>query len=311
MLDARCRSLLCAAVGLVAALFSGSWLFTSGLVLDARSLAAAGFSAFYARRRSLQRLYFPASYAFEALVLLFGVATSLAVCFQPSKSRVRVLNAAWTSLVVASIAFLVLLVVANVDAPSEKRRVREGEQQFELAFNAFYCDLRATQLCVDANAGSTLVTMFSTSSSSTVAAAASAAALVWSHCRTLVVSHGAALTAVQNDFLLSCNSTAGVDAWCGELIANGSSSMTPSPFNANPGKLHAFENEWPSRVHLDSIYLGIVLLSVGVLCQLVRSIKDDDGSEEFVAVETKTPGPAKFGAIEKADGSLVELARRF
>lgn len=303
-LDPRCRAILCTAVGVCAVLFAGSWLVTTCVVLNARTLGAAGFAAFFGRPPLLQRVYFAASYAFEALVTVVAGAASVAVCYRPSKTRARVLNAAWTVLVAASLVFLALLVVANINAPAHKKSVEAHKDEFDDAFNAFYCDLRATQVCMDADEGAALTEMFAASSSS--------AETLWSRCRPLLVSHEGSLTSRQTDFLLSCNSTQAVDTWCGAFIAagNASSASTWSPVAVNPGKFHSFKAEWSSHVHLDSFYLGVVLACVAALCGMMRAIKDD-GGDGFQAVGVHTPAADKSEAGKPADSVSIELARRF
>jgi hypothetical protein len=302
-LDPRCRAILCTAVGVCAVLFAGSWLVTTSVVLDARTLHAAGFGAFFGHAPLLQRVYFAVSYAFEALVTVVAGVASVAVCYRPSKARARVLTVAWVVLVAASLVFLVLLVVANVNAPAHKKSVEAHKDEFEDAFNAFYCDLRATQICLDADEDSTLANMFSTESSSSIT--------LWDRCRPLVVSHEGSLTSRQTDFLLSCNSTQSVDKWCGASIAygNASSASTWSPSAVNPGKFRSFETEWPSRVHLDSFYLGVVLVCVTALCWMLRAIKSA-GCDGFQAVAVHTPSTDKSEPGKPADSVSIELARR-
>lgn len=279
-LDARCRAVLVSALGVCAVLFAGSWLVTAWVVLRARTLSASGFDPFGVS--ILQHIYFPTAYVFEVVVVAVAGAVSVAVCRRPSKSRAKLLNAASIVLVTAALLFFVLLVIANVDAPRVKKDISERKEAFSGKFNSFYCDLRATQVCVESDESDKLSEMLGSSAN------------VWSYCRPLLVDHRGALTDAQTNFLMSCNATSATDKWCGKLLssrlsANESSSLSAStPFTLNPGKFRAYQNEWAARVHLDSFYLGVVVVCVSLLSLLLRPLKNE-GSDGFQAVGLKTP----------------------
>lgn len=221
------------------------------------------------------------------------------------------------ALLMLSVVAGALLLVSNVAASVDKRYKATQEVQLALKFNAFYCNTRTLQVCIEGKDPVALRRLVK--GEMVTANAICSDAPVWLHCQALVDTRikelsgrfrifSRSIEIVENSkraFLNDLNITDTRDLWCGNtlwlqknstepLVATDSDLQSPlvgSPYEANTWIFDQFKNEWTARTTQDNWFMGVfvvcILLQACVLIKIdqLTSFEETRGENPVVVKE--------------------------
>ncbi|GAB9474074.1 hypothetical protein Gpo141_00011215 [Globisporangium polare] len=195
-----------------------------------------------------------------------------------------------------TLAFAILQIIAWSKSTHYAAQMETSKADIGAAFNDFYCETRALQVCAQEDeleklmvviGGEQSTTSSGTSSSTTSVDSVKAATLaIWLRCRDLLVENRGRVSSQQLKLLSDCSSTAATDTWCGNhflsqvnggMDAVDTSGSTMSPFNANPGIFESLKQEWPTRVNGSWPLAALLVIAIALswcLKQLTRDATD-------------------------------------
>ncbi|EGZ13508.1 hypothetical protein PHYSODRAFT_303051 [Phytophthora sojae] len=213
------------------------------------------------------------------VALVMGIASAQLLRNAPLRN-----NPGLQAAIVVSGGFMLAsLSVVNVVALVYEAHIANPE--FRAKFNDFFCDLRGTEICADGdNFGKRLGMV---ASSDNITLKVETATRVWDYCRAKLLDMGhlggyfPAATYGQS-LVDSFSTTDAVDKWCGSQAVGLSVNATSpfSPILTNPGAYHTLQTKWLDCVKIESIFTGLALVCMALVCILDRSGTKKNGQAD-------------------------------
>lgn len=212
-----------------------------------------------------------------------------------SVNRSRVIRCCRWLLCGVTLAFAILQIIAWSKSTHYDTQMVASKADIGVAFNDFYCETRALQICAQEDeleklmvviGGEQTNTTTNSGSSTSVDAVKATTLAIWLRCRDLLVESRGRASSQQLKLLADCSSTAATDTWCGNHFlsqvngggdAVGTSGSAKSPFDANPSVFESLKQEWPTRVNGSWPLATLLIFAIALswcLKQLARDATD-------------------------------------